>query len=203
MKQVTSFFKSVASGASKLTGGSSLRGRRAFNAYHSGDYDSMVQLCAQMTPAQFLKEVRQDDINILHAAATADNFDAMASLSALPFFSEVINNGENEPGWTPLLCACVHSHKQDLRLIKLLVENGANLLKPKKDGLTSMHFAASNNDIHFLDYILTTVDNAQNVANIKTVDGWTPAHYAGFLGNFDSLNLLLEHGADLKLKNVN
>ena len=88
-------------------------------------------------------------------------------------------------------------------MIKLLVDNGANILKAKKDGLTSMHFAASNNDIHFLDYILSEADNAEKVANIQTVDGWTPAHYAGFLGNFDSLNLLLERGADLSHRNVN
>lgn len=156
-----------------------------------------------MTPTQFLREVRKDDVNILHAAATADNFDAMNSLSALPFFSEVVNDGDNEVGWTPLLCACVNSHKQDLRMIKLLVESGASLLKSKKDGLTSVHFAASNNDIHFLDYIMEQVDNKEKVANIKTADGWTPAHYAGFLGNFDSLNLLIENGADLKARNSN
>ena len=139
----------------------------------------------------------------MHAAATADNFDAMAALSALPYFNEVINDGDNEPGWTPLLCASVNSHKNDLRMIKLLVEGGANLLKAKRDGLTAVHFAASNNDLHFLDYILTSVENASKVANVTNVDGWTPAHYAGFLGNFDAINLLLEHGADLKLPNSN
>ena len=50
MKAVSSFFKSMASSASKITGGASLRGRRAFNAYHSQDYDAMVRLCATMTP---------------------------------------------------------------------------------------------------------------------------------------------------------
>jgi len=85
-----------------------------------------------------------------------DNYDALAALTALPYFSEVINDNDNEAGWTPLLSASAKSNKSDLRLIKLMVENGADLLKPKKDdGLAPIHFAASNNDVHFVDYILT------------------------------------------------
>ncbi len=41
-----------------MTGGASLRGKRAFNAYESQDYESMVRLCAEMSPAQFINEVR-------------------------------------------------------------------------------------------------------------------------------------------------
>lgn len=33
--------------------------------------------------------------------------------------------------------------------------------------------------------------------NSKNEEGWTPAHLASFLGNFDALNLLLEYKADL------
>ena len=156
MKAINSFFKDVATKASKLSGGSSLRGRRAFNAYHSQNYDEMARLCATMKPAQFINEVKEDDINLLHHVATHDNFDALAALCALPYFQEVVNDDTNEAGWTPLLTASAKSAKSDLRLIKLLVENGASLHKAKRDdGLAPVHFAASNNDIHLLDYILT------------------------------------------------
>ena len=37
-------------------------------------------------------------------------------------------------------------------MVKELLENGASLLKPKMDGLTILHIAASQNDIHLLDY---------------------------------------------------
>jgi len=51
MKAVTGFFKNVASKASGVVNGAgSLKGRRAFNAFHSGDYEGMVRLCATMTP---------------------------------------------------------------------------------------------------------------------------------------------------------
>lgn len=39
-------------------------------------------------------------------------------------------------------------------MVKFLVDNGAHLLKPKRDGMTILHVAASNNDVHVLDYVL-------------------------------------------------
>lgn len=35
------------------------------------------------------------------------------------------------------------------------------------------------------------------MVDIRNKEGWTPAHLAGFLNNFDALNLLMEHGADI------
>mmetsp|Transcript_26211 Transcript_26211/g.30627 ORF Transcript_26211/g.30627 Transcript_26211/m.30627 type:complete len:276 (+) Transcript_26211:63-890(+) len=204
MKAIGDFFRNMATGATKMTGGASLRGKRAFNAYHSQDYDAMVNLCATMKPKQFINEVKSDNINILHHCAVEDNYDALAALAALPYFAEVINDNSNEAGWTPLLTACAQSNKTDLRLIKLMVENGADLLKQKKgDGLSSVHFAASNNDVHLLDYIFSQAENAKSVSNIESNEGWTPSHFAGFLNNFDSLNLLIEQGADLTSRNKN
>lgn len=61
--------------------------------------------------------------------------------------------------------------------------------------------AASNNDIHTLDYAIK-LDRAANI-DTKNHDGWTPAHMAGWLNNFDALNLLMENGADITIKNNN
>jgi ankyrin repeat protein len=149
-----------------------------------------------------LNDVKEDDINLLHHCAAQDNLDALLALVALPYFSEVINDDSNEAGWTPLLTAVAQSNKSDLRLIKLLVENGADLMHPKKDdGLAAVHFAASNNDVHLLDYILNSGENPKSVCAMVNKEGWTSAHFAGFLNNFDSLNMLIENGADLNSKN--
>lgn len=80
-------------------------------------------------------------------------------------------------------------------MIRHLANHGADLFRPKQDGLTILHIAASQNDIHLLDYVIKS-QKVKNV-DIKSNDGWTPAHSASFLGNFDSLNLLLENGANL------
>ena len=58
--------------------------------------------------------------------------------------------------------------------------------------------AASTNDIHTLDYALNL--NQHTTVDMRNEEGWTPAHLAGYLNNFDSLNLLLENGADLQAK---
>ena len=57
--------------------------------------------------------------------------------------------------------------------------------------------AATINDVHVVDFILNSVEDPNRAVNIATNEGWTPSHFAGFLNNFDSLNLLLEHGSDL------
>lgn len=42
-----------------------------------------------------------------------------------------------------------------MSIVKLLVEEGgADLMKPKADGMTVLHVAASQNDIHLLDYVI-------------------------------------------------
>ena len=53
-------------------------------------------------------------------------------------------------------------------MVKLLVENGASLLKPKADGITILHVAASVNDIHTLDFALKNVET--NSIDVQTKD---------------------------------
>ena len=79
-----------------------------------------------------------------------------------------------------------------------LITHGASVTKPKRDGMTTFHVAASNNDVQMLDYLIEL--NQHDTVDIKNQEGWTPALLAGVLDNFDSLNLLLEHGADLTEK---
>ena len=71
-------------------------------------------------------------------------------------------------------------------------------MKPRvKDGMTALHMAATINDVHVVDFILNNVEDPNRAVNMATNEGWTASHFAGFLNNFDSLNLLLEHGGDL------
>ena len=45
-------------------------------------------------------------------------------------------------------------------MVRLLKEQGgAELMKPKKDGMTVLHIAASHNDIHTIDYAMKTIEN--------------------------------------------
>ena len=49
-----------------------------------------------------------------------------------------------------------------------------------------------------LDYLIKLEKHA--TLDLQNHEGWTPAHLAGALNNFDSLNLLMEHGASITLK---
>ena len=128
---------------------------KAFQAYHGGDYEGMVSQLKNYDADSFISEVREDDINLVHHCTISGNFEALQALSTLPYFGHVINDNSNEAGWTPLLSACAaQESSSDMRLVKLLVENGADILMAKlDDGLAPIHFAASNNDLHLLDYI--------------------------------------------------
>ena len=129
MKALSNLFKSASKTSSKLFSFGSLRGKRALNAYESQDYDAMVKTLADMTATQFTNEVKfNEEAGLLHKCAIDDNIDAMAALTALPYFSEVVD-APNDSGWSPLHCACIISNRTHLDLIKLLVENGASLTK--------------------------------------------------------------------------
>ena len=70
----------------------------------------------------------------------------------------------------------------------------------KDDGLAPIHFAASNNDLHLIDYIFSQVAEPARVSNTINHQGWTAAHFAAFLGRFDAMNMLIENGANLSMK---
>ena len=74
---------------------------------------------------------------------------------------------------------------------------GSNPLINNAEGINCLHICASSNQIHILNYLLTKTSKVKGAVNTKSRDGWTPAHLAAFLGNFDSLNLLIEQGANL------
>lgn len=54
--------------------------------------------------------------------------------------------------------------------------------------------------MHILNYLIE--ENSLKVVDFKNLEAWTPAHFAAFMGNYDSLNLLIENGADLFAKNI-
>ena len=109
-----------------------------------------------------MDECKRHNKSLLHTAALDDNFEGMSCLCQLPYIQEIIDDDSNKDGWTPLLAACSQSSKTDLRLIELLVANGADFLRSKSsDGMTALHMAATNNDIHLMQYLVSNTYSKQ------------------------------------------
>jgi ankyrin repeat protein len=94
-------------------------------------------------------------------------------------------------GETPLISAW-NNHK----MIRLLLEHGADPKIPDKGGDTPLHSLANEDDIGLLELML------KKGANPNAFDsrGWTPFHRACYYGSIESIKLLIKYGADRHLK---
>lgn len=134
-------------------------------------------------------------------------------------------NIQTNDGWTPLMYA---GYNGNLEIIQLLLDNNANTdLRDTnnlafwelsdKDGWTLLHYIAKtaydrniyqvdNNEEYNLmlqkrrELLELLLQKGAN-PNVQTNDGWTPLMFAGVNGNMEVLQILIDYGADIKLKN--
>jgi ankyrin repeat protein len=92
-------------------------------------------------------------MTLLHHVSFDGNMDALKLMRNLPYFKEVVDLDNNEVGWTPALWAAARG---EVEIVEELVKGGAQILKPRKDGVTTLHLAACTNDVHMLNYVLKT-----------------------------------------------
>ena len=100
-----------------------------------------------------------EDMTLLHHVAFDGQLEVLEMLKTLPQFKEVADVDNNEVktisfifeqiGWTPILWAAARG---ELEIMQSLVDGGAQILKPRKDGVTVLHLAVVNNDVHVLNY---------------------------------------------------
>lgn len=109
-------------------------------------------------------------------------------------------------GETPLILACSSKLKNvddslRERIVKLLVEKGANVNARTNDGYTALHQAILDlGDFiryHIMEILL---ENGADV-NLQEEHDFTPMHLLVVRGTYDEINLLLEHGADIEIQN--
>lgn len=105
------------------------------------------------------------------------------NLTKYEFISFV--NQKNKSGFTALHYACYNGN---IKLIKLLINYGADINMINNNGLNVLHLAAQGNQSTPLYYFIHKYK-----MNINTIDklGNTPLHWACFYNNDKSLNFLL------------
>lgn len=116
----------------------------------------------------------------------------------MQFFATHPVDAKDNYGRTALINAALYGNAE---LLKWLVEKGADLNTQDINGYTALHFAAQENQLECTKQLLSKNANP----NIQDIHGNTPATVAvtNWKGgaNFDTLKQLVDHKADLKLKN--
>ncbi|KAL9648184.1 hypothetical protein ABK040_009188 [Willaertia magna] len=96
-------------------------------------------------------------------------------------------------GWTALYTAV---HCRNLELVKLFLNNGADINLQNKQGWTPLYCAVYNSDIEMIRYLL---ENGANV-DLQNIEGWSPLFRAINDEENDIIQLLLENLADPNLQ---
>lgn len=117
-------------------------------------------------------------------------------------------NTQNNYGYTPLILTTFFRHRAECNdCAKLLLQYGADVTLVSHHGETALHCAASFNQPFLVSLLLRHKSdiNAQLLPHCIDKDGthcglYTPLHFAARRGLCDIINILLNHGADKKLK---
>lgn len=136
-----------------------------------------------------------------HSKSMAEYFKAVTecNLAAVQSFIEKdINNinYQNEDEDTALHLASVHGR---VKVVKLLLERGAEVNAKQKSELTALHLASLKGHTEVVKLLL---EHGAEI-NAKQQSGITPLHYSIGEGYTEVATLLLEHGADVNAKQKN
>ena len=91
-----------------------------------------------------------------------------------------------------------HVSKSVAKVVKLLIEKGANVTARDEHQNTPLHWACTVNNF---DAVKTIIQNGAEV-NAKDEQLWTPLHEAVASGNFEIVKYLVSAGADVIAKDV-
>ena len=80
-----------------------------------------------------------------------------------------------------------------MEIVKLLIENGADINKSNNDGWTSLYLAVNK---RHLEVIKLLIENGADI-NKSNNNGWTPLNIAANNGHLEIVKLLIENGADI------
>ena len=80
-----------------------------------------------------------------------------------------------------------------MEAVRALLQQGADVNAAQNDGMTALHWAASNNDVEIARVLLYA---GATVRTTTRLGGYTPLHLASRAGHHEVAEMLLEAGAD-------
>ncbi|WP_342257708.1 ankyrin repeat domain-containing protein [Spiroplasma endosymbiont of Nomada ruficornis] len=100
------------------------------------------------------------------------------------------NIEDKKSRYTPLQIAVKNNN---IEMVKLLLENHADIDAQDVDGCTPLHLVVECNNIEMVKLLL---ENHADV-NLKDINGCTPLHWAVECNNIEIVKLFIENGADI------
>ena len=138
----------------------------------------------------------RNDQTIIHLAADHNNhkaIEAILNLSKTP--SNFMVNENDQYDNTPLHLACKKGY---LETVKVLMEHQAEVDNKNEDEKTPFHLAAQEGYVEVVEHILRS---NKSVVNDLDEDDNTALHLAATAKMTNTVDALLEHGADVRRKN--
>jgi hypothetical protein len=110
--------------------------------------------------------------------------------------------GMDKSGRTPFFLACEEGEISTARyLAQFLSQKDPSLLdKPSENGKTPFLKACARGSLEIAKMLLNEIDAPINIDAIDNKFGRNSVHLAAYNGSFELLSLLLEHGANTRVK---
>ncbi|XP_066149158.1 ankyrin repeat domain-containing protein 16-like isoform X2 [Euwallacea fornicatus] len=124
----------------------------------------------------------KDDKTPLHEAAQFTQLHSVKKLCSYGADVNALRRGD----WTPLMLACTKIQSAvSLSIVQNLVDKGAEINYPNKDGWTCLHILAREGGLEILDYLIGK--------GLITRNGRTALHITALHGNKEILSKLLKY----------
>eukprot|EP00039_Didymoeca_costata_P014863 m.245744 g.245744 ORF g.245744 m.245744 type:complete len:854 (-) comp16109_c3_seq10:48-2609(-) len=126
----------------------------------------------------------------LHKAAAVGDIDKVARLVDVSEGGTALVDPLKADGTTPLITAAMMGH---VRVVQLLLEEGADPEKTGMNGANALHIAASMGHTEVMEML---IEHGANVNAQHKFAKSTALHFAAEMGQVEAVNVLCKHGAD-------
>ena len=135
---------------------------------------------------------------ILTAAAEGNLAEVTRLLADNPALINFQENGENNKGFTPLMCACLNGH---LKVVEFLLEKNANTTLRNDLGETALLLATNTEHLNIVRRLLDINKRNNAIATLDTpaTNGFTPLISAIQHGNIRLFNLFMARNVNVNL----
>lgn len=157
---------------------------------------AMINFLIEKGAHVYSARTNKEGLTPFHVAVDHGHFDAVLAFIESRTVSVNMKTKLRQGGQTPLHRAVLKSH---LKIIELLINQGASIETKDSEGRQAIHYAAQADDPHVLEYVISLGAHVDITENC----GRRAIHYAIYNNKEENVEILLKHGADINVKDDN